>query len=840
MFLRFLILLGLATWLVPVTVPSAAPVPAAPEEVPLRDALAIRSVGRSGRSVLHTDALEARIVAGEWQRPVAGEAVRTPAGGEQTWEAVTAGKEGWLESAAARGGYVYWPVYSSQERVMLLEAAGHNLVYVNGEIRAGDPYAYGYMHLPVLLHAGTNDLLFQCSRGRFRARLATPAQPLLIETDDATLPDLVLGETGPLWGAAVVVNCTTNSLTVSVRAAGGKRSGQAVTVPPLGFRKAPFVFQPPRLREATNCSVTLEAEAQMSREKIVAHASVKLRSRRPDQTYKRTFVSPLDDSVQYYAVNPPPAGSNAAAPALFLSLHGASVEAIGQADAYSPKRWGYLICPTNRRPYGFDWEEWGQLDALEVLDLATARYHPDPARVYLTGHSMGGHGTWQVGAWFPDRFAAIGASAGWISFTSYTETNRPDATNAVQRLLRRSATASDTLLLASNYLNEGVYILHGGADDNVPVTEARHMRQVLSAFHRDYVYYEQPGAGHWWDVSDEPGADCVDWAPLFDFFAHHIIPADDSLRQVQFTTVNPAVSSRCHWVAILAQEHQLEPSSVTVRCDPGKRRLAGTTTNVACLRLELPALTSGAPLSVELDGQKLENIAWPIPSRSGEVPAVCLALADGLWKLAEPPAPSMKNPDRSGPFRHAFRNHMVFVYATQGTPEENAWALAKARYDAEGFYYRGNGSVELMADSDFVKRSAGSKHGARGTHRNVLVYGNADNNSAWPLLLAASPVQVHRGAVRVGGHEWSGNDLACLFLRPRPNDDHALVGVISGSGLPGLRFTERFPYFLSGAGFPDCLVVGSEALTKGPEGVRAAGFFGQDWAVETGEFGWGE
>jgi len=70
-----------------------------------------------------------------------------------------------------RGGYVYWPVVSPEDKVMLLEAAGHNLAYVNGQIRAGDPYANGYVRLPVQLRAGTNDFLFQCSRGRLRAKL---------------------------------------------------------------------------------------------------------------------------------------------------------------------------------------------------------------------------------------------------------------------------------------------------------------------------------------------------------------------------------------------------------------------------------------------------------------------------------------------------------------------------------------------------------------------------------------------------------------------------------------------------------------------------------------------
>jgi hypothetical protein len=75
-------------------------------------------------------------------------------------------------------------------------------------------------------------------------------------------------------------------------------------------------------------------------------------------------------------------------------------------------------------------------------------------------------------------------------------------------------------------------------------------------------------------------------------------------------------------------------------------------------------------------------------------------------------------------------------------------------------------------------------------------------------------------------------------LQPYPGDDTALVGVVSGSGLAGLRLTERLPYFTSGAGFPDCLVVGADMLERGIDGVRAAGFFGPDWSVARGEFEW--
>ena len=86
------------------------------------------------------------------------------------------------------------------------------------------------------------------------------------------------------------------------------------------------------------------------------------------QTFRQTFISPIDGSVQYYGVVPPTEVVAGASYAAVLSLHGASVEAINQAKSYSQKAWTYVFAPTNRRPFGFDWEEWGRLNALAALD----------------------------------------------------------------------------------------------------------------------------------------------------------------------------------------------------------------------------------------------------------------------------------------------------------------------------------------------------------------------------------------------------------------------------------------------------------------------------------------
>jgi predicted esterase len=504
--------------------------------------------------------------------------------------------------------------------------------------------------------------------------------------------------------------------------------------------------------------------------------------------------------------------------ALVLTLHGAGVEGQGQADAYASKNWCHIVAATNRRPYGFDWEDWGRLDAMEVLENAQKELKTDPSRTYLTGHSMGGHGTWHVGVTFPDRFAAIAPSAGWVSFWSYAGGRRVESPTGVEELLQRAGNASDTLGLMRNYAQHGIYVLHGDADDNVPVNQARTMRQHLGTFHPDFVYYERPGAGHWW------GNACVDWPPLFEFLNQRRLPPREQINKVEFITASPGVSAACHWARIEMQHEPAKFSSIKLTQDPKKPSFSGTTDNVELLSLDLGHLKPAESVQVELDGQKLDKLAWPAEGQR-------LWLKRDLgktWFAIAGPKPNWKSPARSGPFKDAFRNRMVFVHGTLGTPEENAWSLARARFDAETFWYRGNGSVDIVSDQLFDPKTE--------PNRNVILYGNAATNSAWKPLLEKSPVQVERGKLRIGDKELVGDDLAYLFIRPRPDSATASVGVVSGTGLPGLKLTERMPYWVSGAAFPDCLVVGPEMLTEGVKGVRVAGFFGNDWGVGTGDF----
>ena len=198
-------------------------------------------------------------------------------------------------------------------------------------------------------------------------------------------------------------------------------------------------------------------------------------------------------------------------------------------------------------------------------------------------------------------------------------------------------------------------------------------------------------------------------------------------------------------MTVIAQERPLEYSKVTIDRDAKTGAFNGTTSNVTRLALTpAGAAAAGAATRVDLDGTKLDVT----PSGDGRLH---LALDASGWKAADPPDARFKGPVRSGGFKDAFRHRVVLVYGTGGTPDERARAFNKARLDAEAFWYRGNGSVDVVSDKAFDP--------AQDRDRNVVLYGNADTNALWAKLLGGGPVDVRAARIRIGEREFQGADL---------------------------------------------------------------------------------
>ena len=806
--------------------------------------LAVSGVAAAGRSPIRRDAIESRIVRGTLGTPAAGEPVRDEPNAPR-WAPVEADASGAFPVDAFRGGYLLLEVTSPVEQVAMLECSGHSMVYVNGAPRMGDPYANGTFAIPVHLVAGRNEFLFAGGRAPIVPRLKAPERMgAFFDPRDVTAPDLVTGEALDAWIGIPLINptdSTARGLAIDVTCGPGTVTRTAVApVPARSVHKAAARIACAAATSGSAARVTVAlrpADSTPGQGPAISEVTLELPIKSASAARRETFRSAIDGSAQHYAVVPPlpqPAADGAPArrPGLLLSLHGAGVDAASQASSYAPKPWAVIVAPTNRRPFGFDWEDWGRLDAMEVLALARARHRTDPLKQWLTGHSMGGHGTWQVGAHRSGDFAALGPSAGWVSFFTYggakpaaasLPAGASDADRAIASVLDTAANPSRTLLLKDNYLAQGIYVLHGDADETVPVEESRDMRAQLGQYHRDFAYREKAGAGHWW------GNQCVDWPAMMDFLRARELTPPESRTRVSFTTVSPAIRSRDAWVTIDAQVSPLEPSSVDLALNRDARTVTGKTANVARLGLQVDLDGDGGKVSLSIDGTEL---VADEPAGGELLWLERVARDDGspTWTLARKATERSKRASRMGPFKSAFDRNMLFVVGTGGSDSQRAALARKARYDAEQFLYRGNASPEILDDAAILADPS------LAAGRNIILYGNAETNRAWSTVVGESPVTPVRGAIHFTDSTGrrgtlSGDDLALLMVRPRADDPECLVATVAGTGDIGQRLTERVPYFTAGVAYPDMCVLSARMLDEGIAGIVAADFFANDWTL---------
>jgi len=105
-------------------------------------------------------------------------------------------------------------------------------------------------------------------------------------------------------------------------------------------------------------------------------------------------------------------------------------------------------------------ETWNEDALLALLDDVTARHRVDTNRVYLSGMSMGGYGSWNLAARQPERFAAVAPICGGGPM--------------VEVLLaeKRQKAAIQSL---------GIWAFHGAKDSVVPLEESQRM---VDAFKR--------------------------------------------------------------------------------------------------------------------------------------------------------------------------------------------------------------------------------------------------------------------------------------------------------------------------------------------------------------------
>jgi predicted peptidase len=161
-------------------------------------------------------------------------------------------------------------------------------------------------------------------------------------------------------------------------------------------------------------------------------------------------------------------------------------------------------CPANSH-----WtERQAAKQAIAALDRAVAEFNGDPERIYLTGLSMGGAGTWYLASRYPHKFAAVVPVCAWVLPPAGVDTIFEDLPPDAQEIVKSE---DPYLALAKKLHKLPIWIFHGEADKVVLPQESRRMAEALKTLNSTakYTEYEKIGHSCWEQAYEEE--ELIDW-----------------------------------------------------------------------------------------------------------------------------------------------------------------------------------------------------------------------------------------------------------------------------------------------------------------------------------------
>src|SRR5216117_441012 len=220
-----------------------------------------------------------------------------------------------------------------------------------------------------------------------------------------------------------------------------------------------------------------------------------VQAQRVDTGFLDRTVTLAGQSYRYQVYGPSDYPTTATWP-LILFLHGAgergadgllqTTVGLGPAIRRDARRFPALVV-FPQAPLDSQWVGMPAEMALAALTQTMGEFHVDRDRVYLTGLSMGGHGTWYLAYRHPELFAAVVPICGWVAdmdrFRGSVPVVPAESGAALPALARRLGKLP-------------IWIFHGEVDEAVPVSGSREPAAALRAASADMRYTEFLGLNH--------------------------------------------------------------------------------------------------------------------------------------------------------------------------------------------------------------------------------------------------------------------------------------------------------------------------------------------------------
>ncbi|MBO9559920.1 MAG: prolyl oligopeptidase family serine peptidase [Caulobacter sp.] len=473
------------------------------------------------------------------------------------------------------------------------------------------------------------------------------------------------------------------------------------------------------------------------------------------------WIDPLDGSAQFCRAYLPAGYEPDRAWPAVLNLHGAhpasppyvrywSVDARHSGLA---ERWPVVwIEPHGRGTNGYLGP--GELDVLNCLEAARARLNLDSARTYLTGGSMGGKGTWQIGTRHAGLFAALSPVFGGADPRLDPAAGRDDP--AADRPMERWMREAESDFVGLETLNNTPVFIHQGDQDAASdVRYARHAASLLQRWGYDVRYREYPGWGHE-ALGELDGT--VDW-----FLRRR---RDEAPTTVRVRAVDLR-AAQAHWVTVEGAMVPLSMIQVDAEItEPGVLRL--DTRNVARLTLAPPPrlVKPDQPLKVVWNGRAIDVVPGP----------------DGRFGLVAPDAPRgarLKTPALpGGAFDVLSTPFAIVVGTTSQDPDMRAMIRGKAEALAGLWRAIYGGEARVVDDKALTAEQERSL--------SLILLGGSDANAVAARLRRDLPLAVTREGITVDGRRFAATDAYVVMLRPSPRAADRYVLSVAANSAAGL------------------------------------------------------
>jgi len=524
--------------------------------------------------------------------------------------------------------------------------------------------------------------------------------------------------------------------------------------------------------------------------------------------FLRGYFSGIDGSLQAYAIRVPVNFTFDKPIPIVINLHGYDPSFSAWED--NPFLQGFNAAAGERyllvNPFGRGntmYQNTGEADVLEVIAEVRRLYPVDENRIYLTGGSMGGAGTWHIGLSYPDIFAAIAPIMGPTEFLFWTGLNPAELSPVQQFIFERNS----ALFKAENARNLPVFCNHGVRDDIVPIDQSRKIVARLQDFGYTIRYQEHPNAAHG-DFPPEMERSIYDWLePL----AREPLPAHVTLRTGQLK------HNQAYWVTLEAMDNPIQFAEIDAEIT-ASNRVRIRTQNVSRFRLDLPAEKNqpGKKITFKIDAsQPIE-----IPGGSKEVSFI----NRGKWQVETTfPARLHKTRDLAGPISEAFNTGFVLVYGTLADAEINR--REAERFSAQWETWQ-HVPARIFPDSAVT--------GAEIRRFNLILFGTPSTNRLTQQINADLPIQFGQNEIIAGTLRFAGADMGLAQIYPNPLNPEKYVVIfagLSGAATDGIvkRIGTEFDYLIfDGKTVGLNFLQGNLAIEGTP---LRCGFFDSDWQL---------